>query len=157
MRLHISRRIAIALGTALLAVTACSSEEATGEAPIDDDQTTAASTATWDDGGIRLVSAPDGAALLDARPENLVVLDVRTPAEYQEGHLPDAALIDFYEADFAEQLAELDRDAPYLLYCRSGNRSGQARALMEQLGFTNVADVDGGILAWAADGYPVVR
>jgi rhodanese-related sulfurtransferase len=157
MRLPISRRIAIALGTALLAVTACSSEEATGEGPTEDDQATAAATATWDDGGIRLVSASDGAALLDAGPENLVVLDVRTPAEYQEGHLPDAALIDFYEADFAEQLAELDRDAPYLLYCRSGNRSGQARALMEQLGFTNVADVDGGILAWAADGFPVVR
>ena len=52
-------------------------------------------------------------------------------------------------------LAELDPDVPYLLYCRSGNRSGQTRALMEQLGFSDVADVDGGVIAWADSGLPL--
>ena len=109
------------------------------------------------DGGIRVVSADDGRSVLDAPPSELVVLDVRTPDEFAAGHLAGAELIDFYEADFEAQLAELDRDAPYLLYCRSGNRSGQTRALMEDLGFTDVRDIEGGITAWIAAGHPVTQ
>ena len=65
-------------------------------------------------------------------------------------------MLDFYDPAFATQIAELDRDVPYLLYCRSGNRSGQTIELMEQLGFTDVANLDGGILAWDDAGQPVV-
>jgi rhodanese-related sulfurtransferase len=65
-------------------------------------------------------------------------------------------MLDFYAPDFADRLAQLDPDVPYLIYCRSGNRSGQTLALMEDLGFTDVADVDGGILAWGDAGLPVV-
>lgn len=86
-----------------------------------------------------------------------MVLDVRTPEEYSDGHLERATLIDFYSADFAAQIAELDRDTPYLLYCRSGNRSGQARTLMEELGFTDVADVEGGMVSWVEGGHPTVQ
>ena len=50
----------------------------------------------------------------------------------------------------------LDRDTPYLLYCRSGTRSGQAAAIMADLGFNDVADVDGGVIAWAEAGLPLV-
>lgn len=89
-------------------------------------------------------------------PEGLVVLDVRTPDEFAEARLDGAIMIDFYEDDFATQLAELDPNASYLLYCRSGNRSGQTALLMEELGFTDVADVDGGIVAWNAAGLPTV-
>jgi len=49
-------------------------------------------------------------------------------------------------------MAELETDVPYLLYCRSGNRSGQTVELMTDLGFTDVAEVDGGIVAWEASG-----
>ena len=110
-----------------------------------------------DETGLRLVN-PDEAAdyLFEAPPADLVVLDVRTPDEYEGGRLPDAQLLDFYRADFADRLAELPKDVPYLLYCRSGNRSGQTRALMEQMGFTDVADVDGGIAAWLDAGHPYV-
>ena len=73
-----------------------------------------------------------------------------------EGHIDDAIMIDFYSDDFADQLAGLDPDVPYVLYCRSGNRSGQTLAIMEQLGFTSVQDVDGGALAWQEDGLPLV-
>lgn len=105
--------------------------------------------------GVRVVSPEAGGAILENPPPGLVVLDVRTPDEYAEGHLPGATLVDFNAPDFADRLGELDPEVPYLLYCRSGNRSAQARAMMEQLGFADVADVDGGIVAWAGAGLPV--
>ena len=105
--------------------------------------------------GLSTISAVDAAAIADAPPADLVVLDVRTPEEFAEGHLEGAVLVDFYDADFADQLAALDPDVPYLLYCRSGNRSGETLGVMEQLGFTSVADVGGGIIAWADAGLPV--
>ncbi len=94
-------------------------------------------------------------SILADAPDDLVVLDVRTPEEFAEGHLADATLIDIYEADFADRIAELDPDVPYVVYCRSGNRSGQAVELMGELGFTDVTDIDGGILAWNAAGLPI--
>jgi len=106
--------------------------------------------------GVRVVSVESAAAIFQSPPDGLVVLDVRTPEEFDAGHLDGAIMIDFYEPDFADRIAELDRDAPYLLYCRSGNRSNTARDVMEDLGFTDVADVDGGINAWLEGGQPVV-
>jgi rhodanese-related sulfurtransferase len=111
---------------------------------------------TSEPGELRLVSVQEGAAIQAEPPSDLVILDVRTPEEFAEGHLDGAVMIDFYDLDFADQLAELDPDVPYLLYCRSGNRSGQTLAIMEELGFSDVADVDGGINQWQAAGLPVV-
>jgi phage shock protein E len=71
-----------------------------------------------------------------------VLLDVRTPAEHAAGHVAGALLIDVTAPDFADRVAELDRDARYLVYCRSGNRSKDAIAIMAGLGFTDL--VDGG-------------
>ena len=105
--------------------------------------------------GVRVISPADGAGLLDDPPPDLVVLDVRTLEEFATGHLEDATMLDFHRTDFVDRLAQLDRDTPYLLYCRSGNRSGQTRAIMEELGFTDVADIDGGVLAWDAAGLPL--
>jgi len=106
--------------------------------------------------GIRLATPTDAAALLDDGVIQPVVLDVRTPEEFGEGHLEGAVLIDFYGNDFKDTLSELDRDLPYVIYCRSGNRSGQTREIMTDLGFTDVVDIDGGITAWQADGLPTV-
>lgn len=106
--------------------------------------------------GIRLVSAHEGAAIQSDPPDDLVILDVRTPEEFAEGHLDGAIMIDFYRDDFADQLGQLDPNVPYLLYCRSGNRSGQTTAIMQELGFTNVADIDGGIVSWTEAGLPTV-
>ncbi len=108
-----------------------------------------------DHAALNTVPAADAATLHSDPPADLVVLDVRTPDEFDEGHLDRATLLDFYRDDFADQLAELDRDLPYLLYCRSGNRSGQTLAMMEQLGFTDVTEIDGGINAWLSAGLPV--
>jgi rhodanese-related sulfurtransferase len=87
---------------------------------------------------------------------DVTVIDVRTPEEFAEGHVNGATLIDFYADDFAEQIAALPVDEPYLVYCRSGNRSGRAAALMEDLGFGEVYDLDGGVIAYAAEGLPLV-
>lgn len=97
---------------------------------------------------------PVEAAEVMAEP-GVVVLDVRTPEEFQAGHVAGALNIDFYASDFESQLDELGKDVTYVVYCRSGNRSGQSLDLMEQLGFTTVYDVDGGIIEWFDAGLPL--
>lgn len=96
-----------------------------------------------------------GFAELIAEP-GVVVVDVRTPEEYQAGHLRDALLIGIADPDFADQIAKLDKSKTYALYCRSGNRSGQALAYMRKAGFTQVHHLGGGIGAWQSAGGEVV-
>lgn len=91
------------------------------------------------------------------RHPGLVVLDVRTAQEYQVGHLPNAFLIDYYQPDFQVRLAELERDVPYLIYCRSGGRSGRSYEMMKELGFARVYELRGGIRAWRQAGLPLVQ
>ena len=100
--------------------------------------------------------SPQQALDLSNDPE-VVVIDVRTPEEFDEGHIDGAEMIDFYADTFGDDIAALDQDETYLLYCRSGNRSGQTAALMAQLGFDSVYDMDGGVLAYSAEGLPLVR
>lgn len=106
------------------------------------------------DSSIRVAQPTAAAELLQAEPER-VVIDVRTPEEFTQGHLEGAVLVDYNAPDFEERIAEFDRDASYLIYCRSGNRSAGARQVMEELGFTDVVDVAGGITAWNGAGLPV--
>jgi phage shock protein E len=87
-----------------------------------------------------------------ASEPGIVLLDVRTPAEFAQGHLQGAINIDFQSGYFAEEIAKLDKDATYAVYCRSGNRSGQAVKVMSDLGFTNLYDMDGGVIDWVAAG-----
>ncbi|MBT8246314.1 MAG: rhodanese-like domain-containing protein [Acidimicrobiia bacterium] len=104
---------------------------------------------------IRLVSASDAAAVLDDRAPEVVLLDVRTPEEFNEVRVPGSINVDFYAADFASQLDTLSKDVPYVVYCRSGNRSSQTMDIMRDLGFTEVWDVDGGIISWNEAGLPL--
>ncbi len=80
-----------------------------------------------------------------------VVLDVRTPAEYAAGHLDGADNVDVLAPDFAARVDALDRKQTYYLYCRSGNRSGQAARRMKEMGFEKAYNV-GGFEALAAAG-----
>jgi rhodanese-related sulfurtransferase len=133
--------------TALLPLAACGGSDDASDGPVlATDAPTEAPT------GIEVVSPDEAADLVDEAPSELVILDVRTPEEYAEGHVEGAIQIDFYAPDFADRIAELDRDVPYLVYCRSGNRSGQTRQLMADLGFSSVTDVDGGFVAWVDAG-----
>lgn len=85
------------------------------------------------------------------------LLDLRTPEEFAQGRLQGAELMNFYDKDFRDRLLKMDRNQPYIIYCRSGNRSGQALAIMRELGFRNAYDIQGGILAWQTAGYPVIK
>ena len=104
--------------------------------------------------GVRLVDASSAAEAVDE--PSTVVLDIRTPQEYAEARIDGAVNIDFYATDFADSIAELPRDASYVMYCRSGNRSAEAAKLMRDLGFEDVSELDGGILSWANAGLPMV-
>lgn len=86
------------------------------------------------------------------------VIDVRTPAEYAAGHLEGALNIDVQGMNFAAELEALDKTADYVVYCRSGNRSGQAIAQMESLGFTgNLTNAGGVDAASQATGLAIVQ
>lgn len=87
---------------------------------------------------------------------SIVVLDVRTPEEFAEGHLQGAINIDFQSGNFEKEIAALDRTATYAVYCRSGNRSGQAVKVMSDSGFTKLYDMDGGLVDWVNAGGQLV-
>ena len=90
------------------------------------------------------------AALIDTSETGLL-LDVRTDREFAMGHIRGATQIDFYRDDFQEELAKLDPNVPVYVYCRSGNRSGQAAKLMKSMRFQTVYNLEGGIGAWARE------
>ena len=134
-----SRRIITLFVLALVAVfaiAACDSGEASsGDAP-----------------GAYTVTAAEAVELIEAGDR--VVIDVRSPAEFAEAHVVGALNIDVNGPSFSEQIAELDVDEPYLVYCRSGNRSAQAASQMEDIGIKDIADA-GGLAELAAAGAPV--
>jgi phage shock protein E len=115
----------------LLALPACSSSGEGSDA--EPGATTSAPAAA---------PGPEAAAL--ALEEDRVVIDVRTPEEFDEGHVEGAELISLQSAAFADDIAALDPDVDYVVYCRSGNRSAQAADQMREIGLDVV---DGGALA----------
>ncbi len=96
-------------------------------------------------------------SIIKANEDNplFTLLDVRTPSEYDEDHLENAYLRNFYDTDFREQLDTLSKNRVYLIYCRSGNRSGQTFDMMKDLEFTEVYNMLGGITSWKNADYPV--
>jgi rhodanese-related sulfurtransferase len=85
-----------------------------------------------------------------------VVVDVRTPAEFQSGHLPGAINVELDRLEGLASTALPDRNARLLVYCRSGNRSSFAVNILEKQGYTRLVNMTGGIAQWSAQGYPVV-
>lgn len=100
------------------------------------------------------VSADQAATVIAGTP-GVVVLDIRTPEEFADGFIAGAVNIDFYEPNFAQQIDLLPKDTPYVVYCRSGNRSSQAMETFADLGFTDVTEIDGGIVSWVGSGLPL--
>lgn len=86
----------------------------------------------------------------------VVTLDVRTPEEFKEGHLVNALNINVEGATFDSEVSKLDKDATYAVYCRSGRRSSVAIDRMKDAGFTNLVNMNAGILEWEAAGLPLV-
>jgi rhodanese-related sulfurtransferase len=96
--------------------------------------------------------APGEEAASAALEAGRTVIDVRTPEEYDAGHIADAQLIDIQASDFAAKVGELDPDGEYVVYCRSGNRSAAAAEEMRALGL-DVLD-GGGMGDMTAAGWP---
>ncbi len=88
---------------------------------------------------------------------SFVILDVRTAEEFASGYIENAINIDYYSDTFRDELNNLDKDKSYLIYCHSGNRSGKALDIMAELGFKEVYNMLGGMIAWNAEGLPTVK
>ena len=112
-----------------------------------------------DSAHIIAVSAKEAADLVDKhnRDKDFTILDIRTPGEFQSGHLAESIPIDFYSPTFADQLNRLDKTKTYLVYCRTGNRSTKSLELFKKLKFQKVYHLASGISAWKSEGFEVVK
>ncbi len=139
------KRFAV-LPVLVLALAACS----------DDAQPAASSLPTGNTTiSVQLMTSAEGKELIDSGVP-LTIIDVRTPDEFAAGHLQGAVNSDVEGGAFSAFIATLDKNATYVVYCRSGRRSAIAANAMAQAGFTDVHDI-GGIADWEAAGYPVVK
>jgi len=86
---------------------------------------------------------------------NLVIIDIRTPAEYNECHIEGAKNIDYQSFDFEEILEEMDKNKKYILYCRSGARSIISCDVLKNLGFSDIYNIKGGMDVWKKMGFPI--
>jgi len=104
---------------------------------------------------VTTMNVPDFAKKITDK--SVVLLDVRTPLEFATGHIAGATNIDFESGTFASDIQKLDMTKTYAVYCRSGNRSGQATAIMAKDGFKSIFNLNGGINIWQSAGNPVVN
>ena len=88
---------------------------------------------------------------------DFVIIDVRTVGEFAEEHIENATNINFYSETFRDTLNTLDKNKTYLIYCRSGGRSGSALDIMAELNFKEVYNILGGINQWKTGGFPTVK
>ena len=90
-----------------------------------------------------------------ANTPNAVLIDLRTPEEITEtGKIENASNLDFNSPNFEAELAKLDKTKPTMVYCARGGRSGKAAQKMLEMGFTNISDLDGGMMAWQGNNMP---
>ena len=115
----------------------------------------ASACATQTASSVQTVSANEIADVV-ARP-GVVTIDVRTPQEFASGHLEGAINIDLQAADFKDRISALPTDGTYAVYCQSGNRSATAVAQMAKMGFGDIYEMSGGIMAWQLEGLPIVH
>lgn len=84
--------------------------------------------------------------------QNPQIIDVRTPEEFETGHLDKAVNINWFDTNFASKFASYDKTKPVFVYCKVGGRSLKAANKLAEMGFTNIYDLQGGILKWDAEG-----
>ena len=138
MKSPVMKLAAVALAAAALGMAGCGNSDAATSVPEADGSVAA---------GLGQVQAPVEA----------VIIDVRTPEEFQAAHLDGAVNLDLNSGQFAQSIQNLDPEQTYLIYCRSGNRSAQATQLLRQAGFEKVQDLGSLEDAAAATGVTVVQ
>ena len=97
------------------------------------------------------------AAEFKEKSENQTIIDIRTPQEYGQGYIEGAININYFDRSFLDQVSEFDKNKPIFIYCRSGNRTSSASKKLLKLGFTEVYDLQGGIISWARDKNEIVK
>jgi rhodanese-related sulfurtransferase len=141
---------------AALAVAGCGAHEESAETPVASTETEIAQAVEAVEAvaaaEVKHVTSAEAKVLL-AENGDIVILDVRTPEEFADGHLPNAVNVDFRANDFAQRIAELDREKTYLVHCQSGGRSGKSLDAFGALLFKNIVHLDDGYGGWVkADG-----
>ncbi|MCB0129534.1 MAG: rhodanese-like domain-containing protein [Caldilineaceae bacterium] len=149
---HLTKFLTALIAIAVLA--ACGGQSATqpSDAPVAE----AATETVAESAPLELpatVSAKTVAEIKDR--SDVVVLDVREQWEYDENHIP--GVVHIAMNDVPARLSEIPTDGTVIVSCRSGNRSGQVTNFLRQQGYTNVHNLQGGILAWQQAGLPVER
>ncbi|MCC7298945.1 MAG: thioredoxin [Bacteroidia bacterium] len=85
------------------------------------------------------------------------ILDVRTPEEYNNGHIPNAININVNGSDFETAVQKLDTQKTIFVYCLAGSRSARAADILAQMGFKNIVNLEGGYSQWSAAGFPTEK
>jgi len=108
---------------------------------------------------IQNVSSSDAYAMIsiNAGHANFIIIDVRAPLEYAQGHIPFAINRDVNSPTFSDGINKLNKNRTYFVYCQAGGRSASARAIMQELGFRNIINLTKGYADWVAAGFPVVK
>ena len=132
-----TRRILALTIAAALVITACGGTDTAAEPRIE------------------TVDAARFAEIIEEAPNGLVILDLRTPDEFNGARIRGAVNIDYYETSFLNNLDALDKRVTYAIYCHSGDRSDDTRGIMEGLGFTNVSVLSNGVITWYESGLPL--
>lgn len=105
---------------------------------------------------LRDISIEDAQTLIANKNDQLVILDVRTPKEYDDGHLKGAINENFYLGVFPDNIKKMDKDKTYLVYCQEGPRAKKAIKLMKEQGFKEAYNLYGGYEKWQQAGLEVI-
>lgn len=97
------------------------------------------------------------AELIKKKPDEIIILDVRTPGEFREEHIADAQNMDFFGGGFDHDIRSLPKDRAILVYCRSGKRSYGAAESLQEAGYNKVLHMHEGLEAWKKAGLPVEK
>lgn len=105
------------------------------------------------------LTTSEAGELIETNKSNpdFIILDVRTPEEYSQGHLENAVNLDVKSDSFSEKITKLDKEKTYIIHCRSGSRSKEAVKIMEETGFTQIYEIGGGYADWESKGLPVTK
>ena len=107
---------------------------------------------------IKDVTVAESDSIIRAEYENpcFTLLDIRTRQEFDAGHLQGAMVLDYRDSTFTEKLGQLDRNRTYLIYCRTGHRTGLVMPVLKEMGFNTIYHMLGGITDWKKEGLPGV-
>ncbi|GEM_PF-1103583 len=157
-----TKQISIIVLSLMLATQGCNnasqSSANTNAATSPSTTTPKASPSSQQAGDIISINAKEFHQLIEEQAEEIPVIDVRTPEEYQQGHLPHAVNINIYDERFKEKVLKTVGERPaVMVYCRSGRRSLKAAEVLKEMGYQKIYNLRGGILEWTESGLPVLE